>query len=138
MMKNTKTPTRPKTDWLPLSQTKGSLASVPSAIRKECENTTDSAASSRSASKLLPRRSPAPISVPLSSIRPVSPGRAPKPTPARSDQRHAEFQTGFLFDREVRRRPFSLPLDLFPLFGELGHALELLGEGEELLPHLVI
>ena len=40
--------------------------------------------------------------------------------------------------KEVRRRPFSLPLDLFPLFGELGHALELLGEGEELLPHLVI
>src|SRR5438105_14852010 len=41
--------------WLPVSQMNGSLASLPSAIRKECENTTDNAAMRRSASKLLRR-----------------------------------------------------------------------------------
>src|SRR5437588_1503996 len=53
--KNTKTGTRPRMHWLPVSQMNGSLASLPSAIRKECENTTDNAAIRRSASKLLRR-----------------------------------------------------------------------------------
>src|SRR5580704_16801413 len=55
MMKKTKTPTSPRMHWLPVIHAKGSLASLPSAIRKEWENTTDSAAASRTASKLLAR-----------------------------------------------------------------------------------
>src|ERR1700679_1759017 len=55
MMKKMNTPTSPSTHWLPLSHTNGSRASLPSAIRNECENITDSAATSRSASKLLAR-----------------------------------------------------------------------------------
>ena len=41
--------------WLPFSRAKGSLASLPSAIRNEWENTTDSAAIRRRASKLFLR-----------------------------------------------------------------------------------
>src|SRR5438034_1287087 len=55
MMKKTKTPTSPRTHWLPVTRTNHSLASLPSAIRKEWENTTDSAAIRRTASKLLAR-----------------------------------------------------------------------------------
>src|SRR2546430_16114379 len=55
MMKKTKTPTSPRTHWLPVMRTNHSLASLPSAIRKEWENTTDSAAMRRTASKLLAR-----------------------------------------------------------------------------------
>src|SRR5439155_2472716 len=55
MMKKTKTPISPRTQWLPVTRTNHSLAPLPSAIRKEWENTTDSAAMRRSASKLLAR-----------------------------------------------------------------------------------
>ena len=65
MAKKTKTPTRPRIDWLPVSQISGSWSCVPSAIRKECEKTTEAAATRRSASKLFRREF----------VRPASPGR---------------------------------------------------------------
>ena len=40
-------------DWLPVNQINHSLSCVPSATRNECENTTEAAATNRSASKLL-------------------------------------------------------------------------------------
>src|ERR1700688_3420453 len=55
MMKKTKTPTSPRMHWLPVIRAKGSFASLPSAMRNEWENTTDRAAASRTASKLLAR-----------------------------------------------------------------------------------
>src|SRR5215831_10686044 len=50
--KNTKTPTSPKIDWLPVSRISHSWSCVPSAIKNECEKTTAAAATRRSASKL--------------------------------------------------------------------------------------
>src|SRR5205814_9784067 len=50
--KNTKTPTRPKIDWLPVNRISHSWSWVPSVIRKECEKTTEAAATRRNASKL--------------------------------------------------------------------------------------
>src|SRR6516164_317849 len=55
MAKKTKTPQRPRMHCRPVSQMRGSCASLPSTMRKECEKTTAVAATSRKASKLLSR-----------------------------------------------------------------------------------
>src|SRR5258708_27475264 len=51
IVKKTKTPRRPRMPWLPLSTTSGSFFWLPSAIRKACENSTETAAARRRKSK---------------------------------------------------------------------------------------